>query len=270
MSKNKPLVSMCLTVVLAVAMVVPVFADVHVESVDITDNGGEPTWTTNPEGGSSVVWVDKSGSDEYVINGLAVPSDDTENENYVVDSSTDVTVNGGRASYEGSSVNSGVEYHTFKAGGAAAEEEEESHEHHSSSNESSDEPLVDPITMAINSSFLMETAAGTNSFGTDASLVAEECGPAAQAAFVAAMPGGFTKGFSFSIVNGQQASYSLKSGKFSFRIPAQYIKAGRKFKLLGIDKNGKVKEFENVSTEDGLFAANVDIEGYAFELVYAD
>ena len=75
---------------------------------------------------------------------------------------------------------------------------------------------------------------------------------------------------SFSVTNGGQTTYSIKNGKISFKIPAQYLLAGRQFKLIGVDKDGKTKVFDNVATEDGSFEADVDIEGYQFELVYKD
>lgn len=107
-------------------------------------------------------------------------------------------------------------------------------------------------------------------FGADTGIKMEEPGPLAEAAFAAAMPAGFAKAFSFSVTNGGQTTYSIKNGKISFKIPAQYLLAGRQFKLIGVDKDGKTKVFDNVATEDGSFEADVDIEGYQFELVYKD
>lgn len=107
-------------------------------------------------------------------------------------------------------------------------------------------------------------------FGADTGIKMEEPGPLAEAAFIAAMPEGFTKGFSFSVTNGGQTTYSIKNGKISFKIPAQYLLAGRQFKLIGVDKDGNTKVFDNAATEDGSFEADIDIEGYQFELVYKD
>ncbi len=85
-----------------------------------------------------------------------------------------------------------------------------------------------------------------------------------------AMPEGFMKGFSFSVTNGGQSAYSVKNGKISFKIPTYYLLAGRQFKLIVIDEDGNVKVFDNEATEDGRFEADLDVEGYSFELVYKD
>ena len=106
--------------------------------------------------------------------------------------------------------------------------------------------------------------------GVDTGIRMEEPGPIAEAAFAAAMPKGYTKGFAFSITNSGQNTFNLKQGRISFKIPAQYLKSGRKFKLLGIDKDGNVKIFDNAATEEGSFAADIALEGFSFELVYAD
>ncbi len=106
--------------------------------------------------------------------------------------------------------------------------------------------------------------------GADTGIKMEEPGPIAEAAFATAMPEGFTKGFTFSITNGGQTTYAVKNGKISFKIPAQFLLAGRQFKLMGIDKDGNVKVFDNKAAEDGSFEADVDVEGYQFELIYKD
>lgn len=97
-----------------------------------------------------------------------------------------------------------------------------------------------------------------------------EVSPMAQGSFRAATPAGWTRGFSFSILTNGQPTYVVKNGKISFKIPSGYKKAGRKFALLGIDKNGKVKRFDNIDVTGESFIADLDIEGYEFELIYAD
>jgi len=95
-------------------------------------------------------------------------------------------------------------------------------------------------------------------------------GPAAQAVFNANTPAGWKEAFSFNMTANDKADYTLKKGILSFKIPSQYLKAGRKFAILGIDKNGKVKMFPNIDTKDDTITVNIDIEGYAFDLIYFD
>lgn len=95
-------------------------------------------------------------------------------------------------------------------------------------------------------------------------------GPAAQAVFKANTPAGWKEAFSFNMTVNDKADYTLKKGILSFKIPSQYLKAGRKFAILGIDKNGKVKMFPDIDTKDDTITVNIDIEGYAFDLIYFD
>ncbi len=126
-----------------------------------------------------------------------------------------------------------------------------------------------PYTATLSSAFSFSTGSSTASLG-NAGIKAEEPGPLAEAAFAAATPAGYAKAFAFSVTNGGQTTYTAKNGSISFKIPVQFVKNGRKFKLMGVDNNGNVKIFDNTSTDAGSFSANIDIEGYAFELVFAD
>ena len=98
----------------------------------------------------------------------------------------------------------------------------------------------------------------------------EEQGEAAKAAFKNALPAGWEQMYSFDIFTDGKADHSRKNGTFGFDVPSQYQKAGRQYAIMGIDKDGKVKFFNNNSTVPGRVEANVDIEGYAFVLIAKD
>ncbi len=113
-------------------------------------------------------------------------------------------------------------------------------------------------------------ADSTSTLGANTSIRMDEPGPAAAAAFAAATPAGYTKAFVFSVTDNGQTSFSVKNGRISFKIPAQFLLNGRKFKLMGIDKDSNVKVFNNAASDGESFEADVDVEGYQFELIYAD
>ncbi|MCR5235463.1 MAG: hypothetical protein K6E53_16400 [Lachnospiraceae bacterium] len=95
-------------------------------------------------------------------------------------------------------------------------------------------------------------------------------GVAAQLAFRMNTPAGWKEAFTFNMTVNDKADYSLKKGTLSFRIPSQYLKAGRKFAILGIDKNGNVKLFSDIDINADTITVNLFIEGYAFDLIYSD
>ena len=156
------------------------------------------------------------------------------------------------------------------------EEKKEEKKEDSSSSSSDSTPAatndntttVDPVVQSVAATLASSFAAPE--LGADVGVKLEEPGAAAQAAFIQAMPAGFTKGFAFSITNGGKTAFTAKKGKVSFNIPAQYRKAGRKFKLMGIGKDGKVKIFDNLDASGEKLTVNLDIEGYQFEVIYAD
>ena len=98
----------------------------------------------------------------------------------------------------------------------------------------------------------------------------EEQGEAAKAAFNNALPAGWTQLYSFDIFADGNTDHARKNGKFGFDVPTQYQKTGRQYAVLGIDKNGNVKQFKNNSAIPGRVEIDLDIEGYAFELICKD
>ncbi len=102
----------------------------------------------------------------------------------------------------------------------------------------------------------------------------EKQGPLCAAVFKAATPLGFFEAFSFNLnldVTGKtKPNYGKKAGKFVLNIPKQYRKKGRTFAIIGIGKPGKVKIFYDTDINDETFTTDIDIEGYAFSLIYTD
>nr|MCR5301231.1 hypothetical protein [Lachnospiraceae bacterium] len=92
----------------------------------------------------------------------------------------------------------------------------------------------------------------------------------AQHTFRMNTPKGWKEVFTFNMTVNDKADYSLKKGTLSFSIPTQYLRAGRKFAILGIDKNGNVKVFNDIDLKADTITVNLDIEGYAFDLIYSD
>ena len=102
----------------------------------------------------------------------------------------------------------------------------------------------------------------------------EHQGPVCVKAFNDAMPKGYKEAFSFNILlreNGIfKPSHVKKSGKFVLNIPKEWQKPGRKFILIGIDKFGNTKIFSVTDFSDETFTTMLDVEGYAFSLIYTD
>lgn len=110
--------------------------------------------------------------------------------------------------------------------------------------------------------------------GIDGLCTFEKQGALCAAAFKAATPAGFTEAFSFNLnfdsTGKTKVNYDKKQGKIVLNIPTQYQKQGRTFAVIGIDRFGKTKIFYDNDADDKIFTTNLDIEGYAFSLIYSD
>ncbi len=104
--------------------------------------------------------------------------------------------------------------------------------------------------------------------------IIDKQGPACTAAFKAATPEGYAEAFTFNMLGKDNGTFrtgsSKKTGEFTLNIPPQYRKAGRTFALIGIDKNGRTKIFTDTDLSDNSITVMLDIEGYAFSLIYTD
>ncbi len=95
-----------------------------------------------------------------------------------------------------------------------------------------------------------------------------------QKAFLAVMPQGCVEAFAFNLLlqeNGSfQPGYALRNGQFVMEIPKEWQKKGRTFALIGVDRSGKTKIFTDEDISDETFTTSLDIEGYAYSLIYSD
>ena len=110
--------------------------------------------------------------------------------------------------------------------------------------------------------------------GIDGLCTFEKQGALCAAAFKAATPAGFKEAFSFNLnldsTGKTKVNFDKKQGKIVLNIPTQYQKQGRTFAVIGIDRFGKTKIFYDNDADDKIFTTNLDIEGYAFSLIYSD
>lgn len=99
-------------------------------------------------------------------------------------------------------------------------------------------------------------------------------GPVCTTLFQWATPKGFKEAFSFNLLllnSGVfKPGYDKKAGKFVLNIPKEWQKAGRTFMLIGIDKGGNTKVFYDSDFSDETFTTMLDMDGYAFSLIYKD
>ncbi len=97
----------------------------------------------------------------------------------------------------------------------------------------------------------------------------QEQGPVAKSVFAGASAG-WSEAFTFNLTKDGKADASLKNGTMKVTIPSQYIKAGRTFAIVGLDGNGNPHTFNDTDTSDGTVTANINLEGYAFSLIFHD
>ena len=71
------------------------------------------------------------------------------------------------------------------------------------------------------------------------------------------------------IVNGK-TDYTVKKGVLCLNIPAEYQKAGRTFMITALDTNGKVHIYNDLDDNPATITCNIDIDGYAFDLIYRE
>ena len=95
-------------------------------------------------------------------------------------------------------------------------------------------------------------------------------GPLGEYAFAAGRPAGYREAFSFNITVNDKADYSNKKGVLSLYIPREFQKNGRTFAITALDEKGKVHLFSDIDTSPETITCNIDINGYAFDLIYKD
>ena len=105
---------------------------------------------------------------------------------------------------------------------------------------------------------------------TNTKIGRQEQSPLAEMVFAAAIPPGWNSAFSMSMTVNGQNDYSLKTGELLLYVPGAYQKPGRQFALLAMDKNGKVLVLNDIDNQPNSMTVKLNIEGYAFHLIYKD
>lgn len=135
---------------------------------------------------------------------------------------------------------------------------------------SQDEPLLQSYSVASG----VTDAAGTVGAVVSGVCTLAEQGPLCVAAFEAATPAGYDEAFSFNFSvdnnNSDMTNYDRKAGTFVLNIPKAYQMPGRTFSIIGVNESGLTKVFTDVDISDTTLTTVLDIEGYAFSLIYTD
>ena len=133
-----------------------------------------------------------------------------------------------------------------------------------------DEPAPAKPSNPVNPNLLSAKFYVNDSTVFGAVFVKETQGPRGIAAFHFNRPAGYSEAFSFNLIFKNKVDYTLKKGVLCLDIPPQYQKAGRTFAIAAIDKTGKVHIFNDTDTNPATITCNIDIEGFAFDLIYKD
>ena len=97
-----------------------------------------------------------------------------------------------------------------------------------------------------------------------------EQGDLGKLAFKAATPAGWTEAFSFNMLTNGKPEYTLKSGTMTLIIPSSYQKANRTYAVLAIDQSGAVYTYPDTDTKANTVTVNINVTGYAFDLIYTE
>ena len=102
------------------------------------------------------------------------------------------------------------------------------------------------------------------------SLGRQKQGLAGSVVFASSTPAGWKEAFPFSMTVNGINDYTLKDGILKIHIPGPCQKAGRRFAVLALDKNGKIHVYQDADPQANVFSAKLDVEGYAFDLIFFD
>ena len=98
----------------------------------------------------------------------------------------------------------------------------------------------------------------------------QEQGALAKQLLKGSVPAGWSELLTFNMTIDDKADQSLKNGQMVFCPPVRHLKAGRQFAVLGIDKSGRVKVYNDLDKDPGTITVQLDLEGYAFDLICTD
>ena len=150
------------------------------------------------------------------------------------------------------------------------EKKEEKEDKKDKDDDNDDEPAPVKPSNPVNPNLLSAKFYVNDSAVSGAVFVKETQGPRGIAAFHFNRPAGYSEAFSFNMIFKNKVDYTLKKGVLCLDIPPQYQKAGRTFAITAIDKAGKVHIFNDTDTNPATITCNIDIEGFAFDLIYKD
>lgn len=248
--KIKLIVMTLLVAVLSIGMSVAVYAaNIYISSVDVTSSG---------EYNDGKCWAEVEG-DTVAINAL-LPGDGN---TYYLDSNTKVTLNGKACKYVKKTTAGTTDYFHFTVSSSEGSDSssgssKKKSEHH------------EPGSWVSNPNEKQSLGMSAAGLAAGTTLGWQEQGELGKMAFTAAKPVGWSEGFSFNILTNGKADYSLKNGSLQLLIPAEYIKAGRQYAVMGIGKGGAVKVFTDQDANPNTITINLNLEGYAMELIYKD
>lgn len=233
--------------ILCIGMGVTVYADVHVDSVNVTGMGNR--YSSVPAGNTIDV-VDYSDTSCTIHSMMG----------YEVNESTKVTINGKTAKFSRKENDGVLDYYTFVVSSSSDDDEkkEDKKEEHS-------EPaswVKNPDEMGIGG------FSGGASFVGTVNLGKQEQGPLGKLAFAQNRPVGWSEAFSFNMTVNGKADFTAKNGTLSITVPKQFIKAGRKFALLAIEQDGTVKLYNDMDTSDSTVTILLNGTAYAYDLIY--
>ena len=133
---------------------------------------------------------------------------------------------------------------------------------------------ANPLTLGFSIGNTDGNTTGNSVGNSNIQCIIEKPGPICAAAFKAATPTSFVEAFTFSMLGKDNGTFKTSSGKktgeFTLNIPPQYRKAGRSFALIGIDQYGHTKIFTDTDLSSDSITVKLDLEGYAFSVIYTD
>lgn len=101
-------------------------------------------------------------------------------------------------------------------------------------------------------------------------LSVEKQGENFNAAVKEVIPEGFVELCSFNLLDANKdVDYDVKKGTLKLNL-SKFAKDGRQFRLIGVDEKGNVFTFFDNDNDLNVFATEMNIEAYAFTIIYGD
>ena len=220
-----------------------------------------------PEGGT--VQQDHTGGSNYIFT--AIPNDGYvfDSWSYITDSGHQETT-GSRLYVDLSDVTGDlvtIQAHFAPqnpAGGNKTEAKEDDKD------DDKDDDDDDNHTTVINPDSITAAFNVNGIFATNMKAGKQAQGPMGAMLFKLGTPAGWQEAFSFNMSINDKTDYTPKKGIMTFYVPEQYLKTNRQYAILAIDKNGQVHMFADTDHIPNSVTVNLNVEGYAFDLIYKD